>query len=34
MYMVDGWGVVYKIDVRSGIAGQIVWKMDPAAEKA
>src|SRR5262245_20039537 len=29
MYMVDSWGVVYKIDVRSGTAGRIVWKMDP-----
>jgi alcohol dehydrogenase (cytochrome c) len=29
MYMVDSWGVVYKIDVRSGASGQIVWKMDP-----
>ena len=33
MYMVDGWGVVYKIDVRSGTAGRIVWKMDPGQEK-
>src|SRR6266481_4974132 len=29
MYMVDSWGIVYKIDVRSGTAGTIVWKMDP-----
>ena len=29
MYMVDSWGIVYKIDVRSGSAGSIVWKMDP-----
>jgi alcohol dehydrogenase (cytochrome c) len=29
MYVVDSWGVVYKIDVRSGTAGKIVWKMDP-----
>ena len=29
MYMVDSWGVVSKIDVRSGTAGAIVWKMDP-----
>ena len=29
MYMVDSWGVVSKIDVRSGAAGAIVWKMDP-----
>ena len=33
MYMADGWGVVYKIDVRSGTAGRIVWKMDPGQEK-
>ena len=29
MYMVDSWGVVYKIDVRSGTVGKIVWRMDP-----
>jgi alcohol dehydrogenase (cytochrome c) len=29
MYMVDSWGVVYKIDLRSGTAGTILWKMDP-----
>ena len=29
MYLVDSWGIVYKIDVRSGTAGTIVWKMDP-----
>ncbi len=29
MYMVDSWGVLYKIDVRSGTAGTIRWKMDP-----
>ena len=33
MYMVDAWGVVYKIDVRSGTMGRIVWKMDPGQEK-
>jgi alcohol dehydrogenase (cytochrome c) len=33
MYMTDAWGVVYKIDVRSGKAGDIVWKMDPGQEK-
>ena len=32
MYMTDAWGVVYKIDVRSGTRGDIVWKMDPAQE--
>jgi alcohol dehydrogenase (cytochrome c) len=29
VYMVDSWGVVTKIDVRSGTSGKIVWKMDP-----
>jgi alcohol dehydrogenase (cytochrome c) len=29
MYMTDSWGMVYKIDVRSGTAGTIIWKMDP-----
>ena len=33
MYMADGWGVVYKIDVRDGKAGRIVWKMDPGQER-
>jgi len=33
MYVVDGWGAVYKIDVRSGTAGRIVWKMDPGQER-
>jgi alcohol dehydrogenase (cytochrome c) len=33
MYIVDAWGVVYKIDVRSGTAGRILWKMDPGQEK-
>jgi alcohol dehydrogenase (cytochrome c) len=33
MYVADGWGVVYKIDVRSGSAGRIVWKMDPGQER-
>src|ERR1700732_1085560 len=33
MYVTDVWGVVYKIDVRSGSAGRIVWKMDPGQEK-
>ena len=33
MYMPDAWGVVYKIDVRSGKRGHIVWKMDPGQEK-
>jgi alcohol dehydrogenase (cytochrome c) len=33
MYICDHWGVVYKIDVRSGTSGRIVWKMDPGQEK-
>jgi len=33
MYVVDQWGVLYKIDVRSGDAGRIVWRMDPGQEK-
>src|SRR6266700_7729029 len=33
LYTVDSWGVVYKIDVRSGTAGKIVWKMDPKLDK-
>jgi len=33
MYVVDGWGAVYKIDVRSGTQGRILWKMDPGQEK-
>jgi alcohol dehydrogenase (cytochrome c) len=33
MYIADHWGVVYKIDVRSGTQGRIVWKMDPGQER-
>src|SRR5258708_34364457 len=33
LYIVDQWGVVYKIDVRSGDMGRIVWPMDPGQEK-
>jgi alcohol dehydrogenase (cytochrome c) len=33
MYVVDGWGVVYKIDVRTGRHGRILWKMDPGQER-
>ena len=33
MYVTDVWSVVYKIDVRSGTAGRIVWKMDPGTQK-
>jgi alcohol dehydrogenase (cytochrome c) len=33
LYIVDQWGVVYKVDVRSGDMGRIVWRMDPKQEK-
>src|SRR4051812_6816903 len=33
MYIVDLWGIVYKIDARSGETGRIVWRMDPKQEK-
>jgi alcohol dehydrogenase (cytochrome c) len=33
LYVVDLWGVVYKIDGRSGEAGRIVWRMDPKQQK-
>ena len=33
LYIVDQWGVVYKIDVRSGDMGRILWRMDPGQEK-
>jgi alcohol dehydrogenase (cytochrome c) len=32
MYVTDGWGSVYKLDVREGRA-KLVWKMDPKTEK-
>jgi alcohol dehydrogenase (cytochrome c) len=33
MYVTDVWGVVYKIDVHSGAAGHVLWKMDPGQQK-
>jgi alcohol dehydrogenase (cytochrome c) len=33
LYVVDQWGVLYKIDGRSGTMGRIVWRMDPKQEK-
>src|SRR5262245_58962032 len=33
MYIVDLWGIVYKIDVRAGDVARIVWRMDPKQEK-
>ena len=34
MYIVDGWSNVYKIDMRSGVKGRIVWKSDPGVDKS
>ncbi len=33
MYVTDGWGQVFKIDVRSGDRGKIVWKADASVAK-
>ena len=33
LYVVDQWGVLYKIDGRSGDIGRIIWRMDPGQEK-
>ncbi len=33
LYVVDQWGVLYKIDARSGDMGRILWRMDPGQEK-
>ena len=33
LYIPDQWGIVYKIDVRAGDSGRIVWRMDPGQEK-
>jgi alcohol dehydrogenase (cytochrome c) len=33
LYITDQWGVLYKIDARSGDMGRIVWRMDPGQEK-
>src|SRR5579871_3525400 len=33
LYIVDQWGIVYKIDLRAGDAGRIVWHMDPKQER-
>jgi alcohol dehydrogenase (cytochrome c) len=32
MYVTDGWGAVYKLDVSDG-PGKLVWKMDPGTDK-
>jgi alcohol dehydrogenase (cytochrome c) len=33
LYVVDSWGVLYKIDGTSGDVGRIVWRMDPKQAK-
>ena len=33
LYITDGWGVLYKIDVSSGDVGRIVWRMEPKQEQ-
>src|ERR1700733_10578268 len=34
MYVPDGWGSVYAIDLTAGKRGVIKWKMDPAIDRA
>src|SRR3981081_1868570 len=34
MYVPDGWGTVYAIDVANGKKGTFRWKFDPATDKA
>ena len=34
MYVPDGWGSVYAIDVTAGRKGTIKWKMDPGTDRA
>ncbi len=34
MYVPDGWGSVYAIDVTAGRKGAIKWKMDPGTDRA
>src|ERR1700722_798081 len=33
MYVVDGWGAVYRIDVRDPTSARITWMMDPGTNK-
>jgi alcohol dehydrogenase (cytochrome c) len=33
MYVADSWGIVSKIDVRSGTFGAILWQMNPKLER-
>ena len=34
MYVTDGWGSVYAIDVTAGNKGVIKWKFDPGIDRA
>src|SRR5262249_46240370 len=34
MYVTDGWGSVYAVDVTSGKKGAIRWKFDPGIDRA
>src|SRR5215831_7020532 len=34
MYIPDGWGAVYAIDLSSGRKGEIKWKFDPGTDRA
>lgn len=34
MYIVDGWGAVYRVDVRDPQTARITWLMDPGSDKA
>jgi alcohol dehydrogenase (cytochrome c) len=34
MYVVDGWGAVYRIDVRDPASAKVTWIMDPGTNKA
>jgi alcohol dehydrogenase (cytochrome c) len=34
MYVPDGWGSVYAIDVSAGKKGVVKWKMDPGTDRA
>ncbi|MCC6981681.1 MAG: PQQ-binding-like beta-propeller repeat protein [Bauldia sp.] len=33
MYVQAGWSRVYKVDVRDGVYGQILWKLDPEVDR-
>ena len=33
VYVTDGWGSLYKLDLRSGNRADFVWKMDPRIDK-